>query len=446
MFGNPILRFILPSLVGVLFFLTPIQVDGSTTILIGFLVNTIDDALGRTLDFMVAVLFVTSALLGLVFSLRPHLAQALHPLVDKYFNTTWPWLTFRVVGGVFAMLTALALGPEWINGADTGQVALEIGGFIFVIMLLANFLLPLLVDYGFLEFIGVLLTRIFQRVFKLPGRAGLDAITSWVGDSSVGALLTIRQFDQGVYSAREAAVVVTNFSAVSLPFTVVVIETAKVEVDFLTLYGVVIVVAILAALITPRLPPLSRLPDTYAVASPPGQVQAGGSLPRQAWERGIARAARAPGPREILKRGSEATLDVYFAVLPAAMAIEFLALVAHEKVEIFGRSIFEILSYPMLPLLYLFGVSSPELVLPGTLVGFFDQFVPAIMAGALDDAKARFVLAALSVSQLIFIAENGALILRSNIPLNLGQLFSVFLIRTIIALPILSLAAHLLHP
>jgi nucleoside recognition membrane protein YjiH len=54
------------------------------------------------------------------------------------------------------------------------------------------------------------------------------------------------------------------------------------------------------------------------------------------------------------------------------------------------------------------------------------------------------VLASLSVTQLIFIAENGILILRSSIPLNLLQLAAVFFLRTVITLPVLALAGHVL--
>ena len=53
------------------------------------------------------------------------------------------------------------------------------------------------------------------------------------------------------------------------------------------------------------------------------------------------------------------------------------------------------------------------------------------------------MLAGLSVTQLIFFAETGVLILRSVIPLNILQLIGIFFLRTVIALPILALVAHL---
>ena len=101
------------------------------------------------------------------------------------------------------------------------------------------------------------------------------------------------------------------------------------------------------------------------------------------------------------------------------------------------------LSLPMYPLLWLLQLPDAWAVLPGTLVGFFDNS-SAIIAADIADPVSRFVLASLSVTQLIFIAENGILILRSSIPLNLPQLAAVFFLRTVITLPVLALAGHVL--
>ena len=66
------------------------------------------------------------------------------------------------------------------------------------------------------------------------------------------------------------------------------------------------------------------------------------------------------------------------------------------------------------------------------------------IAGTIVNQTTSFLLAGLSVTQLIFFAESAVLILRSSIPLSLGQLVGIFFLRTIIALPLLAIAAHLL--
>jgi len=436
-----VLRFLLPSAIGIALFLTPVSWDGGQQIVVGILANTLNARIGAAMPFLVNALFLISAIgSGVACWLQPRWLLR-HALLREAFLTTTPWLLLRMLAGVFSTQVAWQIGPEWVIGADTGQVAyVELAGLIFCIMLVANALLPLLAEYGFLDFIGTLLTRFFDRVFRLPGRAALDAVTSWVGDSSVGALLTIKQYQSGHYTAREAAVVVTNFSAVSLPFCVVIAQIARIDDVFVTFYLSATFCGVLCALITPRLPPLARIADTRLAPQPDSAATANdGHLLARAWRRALLAAERGPTPTQVLRHAGRTIFDIYIAVLPAAMTIEFLALVLVTYTDLLSW-----LSYPMLPLLYLAQVPDPMAVLPGTLVGFFDQFIPAIISGDIEDRVSRFVLAGLSVTQLIFIAENGILILRSPIPLSLGQLAAIFLQRTIISLPVLAAVGHLL--
>ena len=58
------------------------------------------------------------------------------------------------------------------------------------VFIFAGLLLPLLLDFGLLEFVGTMMTRIMRPVFRLPGRSAVDCFASWLGDGSVGILLT----------------------------------------------------------------------------------------------------------------------------------------------------------------------------------------------------------------------------------------------------------------
>ena len=54
-----------------------------------------------------------------------------------------------------------------------------------------------------------------------------------------------------------------------------------------------------------------------------------------------------------------------------------------------------------------------------------------------------FVLAGLSVTQLIFMSEVGVIILRSSLPISFAELLVIFLLRTAIVLPVLVVGGHL---
>jgi nucleoside recognition membrane protein YjiH len=76
------------------------------------------------------------------------------------------------------------------------------------------------------------------------------------------------------------------------------------------------------------------------------------------------------------------------------------------------------------------------------LVGFFEMFLPAAIGQDIESELTRFVIAAVSLTQLIYMSEVGVLLLRSPIPLNFWNLVQIFLLRTLVALPLAATVAH----
>lgn len=103
---------------------------------------------------------------------------------------------------------------------------------LFCVFFFAGMFLPLLLNFGLLELFGTLLTKLMRPVFNLPGRSAIDCMASWLGDGSVGILLTSKQYENRFYTQREAAVIGTTFSAVSITFTLVVLTQVKLQAMF----------------------------------------------------------------------------------------------------------------------------------------------------------------------------------------------------------------------
>jgi nucleoside recognition membrane protein YjiH len=80
----------------------------------------------------------------------------------------------------------------------------------------------------------------------------------------------------------------------------------------------------------------------------------------------------------------------------------------------------------------------------GILV-FADMFLPSILVANLEFKITRFIIGAMSFTQLVYLSETGAVILKSKIPMNLLDLFIIFLQRTIITLPIVVLIDHFIY-
>jgi nucleoside recognition membrane protein YjiH len=436
-----ILKFFLPSALGILLFLVPVKIDGVSKVVLGVIADWINASAGTHMRSFCVFMFVSSAILTPVYSYGPSAVRRRFPALRPAFQAGPIATVMRMGGGVFASLTFLGTGPEWIIGANTGGTAyFTIAAIIFCLIGVGAMLMPLLTDYGLLELVGTLFRRFFKLVFGLPGRSTIDALASWVGSSSIAVIVTARQYEGGFYSAREASVIATNFSVVSVPFVFLTASVAGIPEFGGTLYAAMVAVGITCALITPRLPPLSRMPDEYY--EPAGkqiheEVADGQSAWAWAKHEALKRAANGPSLKNLLRSGSATTFDLFFGMMPVAMTIEFIALVVY-----YHTNILHLITAPLVPILSLMAVPDAAAAAPGLIIGFLDQFVPAVIAGGIDSPVTSFILAGLSVTQLIFMAETGVLIYRSKIPLPIHYLAGIFLIRTTIALPILTLIAH----
>lgn len=438
------LRFALPSLLGVLLFLTPIPWDGHLTIGIGVVTSWIRALMGDYgLQLVVGLTVVTSVmtLLGTVFRVRWIEERR---SLQELFAVPFIWLFLRLAGTAFGLIYLLQFGPELLRSeAVGGAVFVGIAVNVTAVYISACLLLPLLTEFGLMEFVGTLARPLFQRVFRLPGRAAIDAVASVVGASAIGLLITIGQYDRGNYTARQACSIALNFSIVSIPFSLVVATVAGIERYFIPWYGVVIFTCLLAAWITPRLPPLSRKADSCksSAPAPPEQEVQSGSLLKEAWRVALQRAQQSPDIRGFLAAGVSNLAFFLFSVITAATALATIA-----ALVVFHTPVFSWLGYPFVFLFELAQLPDASAAAGALFSGFLDQYMPAIAAQGIDSAKTSFVLAGLSVCQLIYMSEVGVIILRSSLPITFLDLLAIFLLRTAIALPVLIVAAHLVVP
>lgn len=432
----------LPSAIGVYLFMWPVGDGAGLTIPVAAMAALLRTYVGSWMPTVLGFFILGSALLSLLVTLiKPSRIQA-GSLAAKLFMTTPVWLLVRSIGAVSYGLVWSGIGPQALLSDKTGGlVAHDLLPVLLSVFVFAGMLLPLLLNFGLLEFVGTLMTKIMRPVFRLPGRSAVDCIASWLGDGSVGILLTSKQYEGGFYTAREAAVIGTTFSAVSITFCLVVLGQVHLEHMFGAFYATICLAGVIAAIVLPYLPPLRHKPDTYIDGYDHMRAEGGvftqKNLVVRSLAHGLHRASIAPSAKATLHEGISNTLDMLFGVLPVIMAVGSCALVLAEYTPIFDW-----LGAPFVPLLELLQVPYAEQASRSVMVGFADMFVPSILVTAVPNEMTRFVIAALSVTQLIYMSEVGALLLGSKIPVTLLDLFVLFIMRTLITLPVIALMAH----
>ena len=358
--------------------------------------------------------------------------RALAPL-----RTSRALLAVRLV----AVPLAIALWGGWappvlaapeVGGLTWGKLAVSIA----VIIPLGAAALQIATGYGVLDLAGAWLRPIMRPVFRVPGQGALDGLMSWIGSYSVGLYLTRSQLLAGRYTRREAFVVVTGFSTVSVGFVGVVAAT----LDLLPLFPLIIATWFVAsyglAAIGARTWPATAIPDDTVGAADP-EPTPGAALALSA---ALDRAACADPPHLLVARGLRDGLVLAASLLGTVLVVGTAAVLVAEHTPVL-----DVLGAPLAPILAALGLPDADRIAPAVLAGAAEVYVPALLVR--DAAvEARFFVATLSVSQLIFFSSVGPMMIDMfrEIPVRVGHLVALFGIRTAILVPCLAAWTKLL--
>lgn len=202
------------SVIGLFIFFVPVTFGGKTSIPLNHMVDGLRGLIGPFADYYALVMIW---------------AGAAYPFVTGCYKGSPSARIFsllKVFGAIVAVIALTGWGPELLQSQDMlpflfAKLVIPVG----LIVPIGAVFLAFLVNYGLLEFIGVLLQRVMRALFKTPGRSAIDAVLSFVGSYSIGILVTNRVYKAGRYSDKEAAIIATGFSTVSVTFMIVVAKT-----------------------------------------------------------------------------------------------------------------------------------------------------------------------------------------------------------------------------
>lgn len=437
--GRAAWRFVATTLIGSLFFLLPVYVDGSWTIPFDVAVGALTDGFPTGAELYTLLVILASAVLT-VLALLPRRAGTpgvLGRFDLRAFVTRPVFLVLRLLGAVAAVMIFFGIGPDVVLAEETGGLMFStLAVSVAVIVPIGAVFVTLFVAFGGIEFIGTLARPVMRPLFRVPGRAALDGIASFVGSYSVGLYVTNRMYLEGRYSARESVVIATCFSTVSMGFFAVVASTLDLLSYFPLILGSVSVVCLVLAVVLCRIPPLSRKPDSYVGTAQP-ELPVEGSLWKAAVQRALERAGQSGGVLRESGRGLLDGLRLAVVIVPTILAVGLIAILIANHTPLFTW-----LGTPLEPVLSLLGIPDAETVAPASLVGISEMFLPALLStGAAVQAK--FFVAVLSLSQILFFSATIPLLLELDVPVRLRDCLALFLLRTALAIPLIAGITHL---
>lgn len=438
--SRAVLKFVGAFAIGAFFFLLPIPWQGEITVPFDIVVSRITETFPDAVGVYALAIIVAGGVLTTVAELdKREVFSVGYDL--SYFESSAVFWFLRIVGAVLAPVMFFKLGPSLLHTPGTGGFMW--GTLIYsvgVIIPIGAVFITIFVELGGLEFVGTLARPVMNPLFKLPGRAALDSLASWVGSYSVGFYVTRNVFEQGGYNKREVFTIATCFSTVSIGFVGVVAATVNMLNLFPLIFFAYFVCVVITAAILVRVPPISSVPDEY-IAEPDPEIPFQGSIGeyfRFAVSEAVGKAAEGETFLGAAKRGFIDGLKLTSLILGTILTVGLAATLLSANTPTF-----DILGAPLVPVIEALGIPNAETVAPATIVGITEMYVPVLLVVEAEP-MARFFIAVLAVSQLIFFSAVGpmAMDMFSDVPIRFRDLIALFVMRTVILVPLIAVITH----
>ena len=426
--ASSVIQFLLFSFIGVFMFFAQITIGERHGIPIDILTTAIIDGLGVVANYL-ALLLVA--------------AGAVWPFVKKTWNrsvTDMIFTGFKIFGLVAAVMVCFNFGPEVILNEDNGPYLFNslVKPTALMIVIGAP-LLCLLVNYGFVDFIGVFVRPLTRTLWKTPGRSAVDAVSSFVGSTSMGLLFTNQMYVNNKYNAKEACIIATGFTTVAISFMVIVAGTLELS-EYWTLYFLItLVITFLCTAVTCRIYPLSRKPETYYEPDKDGGIVESfqGNIFSNALEEAVKAVESAGNLLTNMKNSLISGVNLLLEFVPLLMGIGLAALILAA-----ATPIFEWFGYIFYPFTAITGVPDAARAAQGVGMGLAEMFLPAIYCVS-SDLQTRFFIGIICIVQIIMFSTTIPMVLATKIPLSVKDMVIVWFERTIIAIVLAAIAMHL---
>ncbi|HWI48418.1 MAG TPA: YjiH family protein [Rummeliibacillus sp.] len=422
------MKFFFFSLFGIFMFFIPITINGKSSI---------------PLDHFVSWVRITFQPVIVYYILLMVVAGAIYPFYKKTWKTSVVEgiiSCLKVLGAIAAVLVVFDIGPKWLMTENMGpywynSLLTPIG----VLVPIGAVFLAMLVGYGLLEFIGILVQPIMRPIWKTPGRSAVDAVASFVGSYSIGLLITNRIYKEGKYTAKEAVIIATGFSTVSVTFMIVVAKTLDLMSIWNTYFWVTFFVTFLVTAISVRLWPIRNISDEYYQNGPgdPEQIIKKNRL-KNAWSEAVVTAGNSPRLGKSILENVKDGLVMAMGILPSIMSIGLIGLLL-----VNNTPIFDYLAYIFYPLTYVLQIAEPMIAAKAAVINLIDMFLPSLVV--IDTSlQTRFIVGSLSISAILFFSALIPCVLSTEIPISLGRMIAVWFVRTVLTLLIVTPIAFLI--
>ena len=426
--GKGLGKFLLCSFLGIFIFFIQIDIGGNSRIPADHLIALLKAGVSGWYPYIIF------ALAG--YSVIRRIAGR------KSLRSPEEWFFFvqTLLGLLLCGLVILGLLPQVF--LDIARSAITATGNILCAIFLTSLFIPFLTEYGLVDFVGVLCEPLMRRVFLTPGSSAVIGVSAFLGNYSMGHVISKQMYDEGRFTETEAVIVAVGFSTCSIGLMINLLNYMDMMVHW-NLYVVsVLIVTFGTTIITARIPPIRWKKEEYKPGTAP-QTEAVETekLLHRALRVGVEKAQCAPALYQSVK-------EILGRVFPIICEITgtsiFIIPVGMFLVEY--TNVFSVIGAPFYPLLRLVGITGADAMSCARSLGV--SVLEPVLAGVISNGTiaspvAKWIVSIVPYSGIVFLAGFIPSLWKSGINCRLSEMLAIWLERVAIGIVLSALLAYL---
>ncbi|MEG0377657.1 MAG: hypothetical protein RR614_04175 [Eubacterium sp.] len=423
---NAAIKFVLFSVLGLVVFFVKIPFGETSTIPIDIIVGFAKTALAPVIPYVVLVIGIY-AMYDVFIAKKSYQGSVSNAVMAGC----------KVLGFMMIVLVVFNIGPGFLLDPAIGSFTVNVlGSSVAIVVAIGAFFLPLLLEFGLANAIGVFMRPIMRPLFKVPGKTGVIAVTEYIGNFSLGHIAINKMYKNGEVTGKEAAIIATGWATPSL-VTFMVFANMMNIMDYWTTYFLVVTVAIcIITFITIRIYPLSKIKNDYYPGTTPIEEKVYQSnLFKNFWTEGVKKAGEAPSIGKIELTQLKNILPMLGGMMTTGMFFMAGGLILKTYTPIVTW-----IGYLFWPFLALVQIPDIAVAMQSCGMSILDSMFMVVIAAGQDLAlSTRFLIASIAPCMVIFLSGFVPFFLSTEVHVKFFQLVILWFIRVVLTILIVGL-------
>lgn len=416
--AGPLLTFLGLSLLGIFVFFVQVEIGGESSIPIDHMAGF----LKRVLSPYYACILALLAGYAVVSRFRSGTGGN---------RTELLFFIQSLAGLALSVLAVLRLLPGGLGGAV--DAAVNATGNILCAIFVTGVFIPLLTEYGLVDFFSILCKPFMRRLFLTPGSSAVIGVSAFLGNYSVGHIVSRRMYDQGCFTEKEAVIVATGFSTCSIGLMINLANYTGIMDHWRLYVAMVLAVTFLTTAVVARLYPISRKRSVYKEGTAPAEDEGSqGHILRAALDAGVSRAAQAAPPLRSTSVFLRQTMPLICEIAGASMCVISIGMLCTGASHLFRYA-----GAVFYPLLRLVGLDAAAALHSAECLGA--SLLEPVLAGVISDGWSgqlltMWIVSVVPYSSIIFFAGSVPSLWRSGIPCKIREMLLLWLERVLLGI------------